>query len=97
MSHSVLCGFGAPYSGPYHVLLQREKTLQLLVHGRPITISTDLVKPAYILNGPDSWNTTFNPVVDATSAIAPPVTPPPSAARTTCFDLHVRFPLRFNI
>jgi hypothetical protein len=27
-----------PYSGPYQVLSQREKTLRLLVHGWPITI-----------------------------------------------------------
>jgi hypothetical protein len=40
-----------PYSGPYKVLSRRDKTLQLLVCGRPVTISTDRVKPAFILNG----------------------------------------------
>jgi hypothetical protein len=39
-----------PYSGPYQVLSWRDKTLQLLVCGRPVTVSTDRVKPAYILN-----------------------------------------------
>jgi hypothetical protein len=39
-----------PYSGPYRVLSQRDRTLQLLVHGRPVTVSTVRVKPAYILN-----------------------------------------------
>jgi hypothetical protein len=39
-----------PYSGPYQVLLRREKTLQILVRGTPVTVSTDRVKPAYMLN-----------------------------------------------
>jgi hypothetical protein len=29
-----------PYSGPYHVLSRKRKTLQPLVHGRAVTIST---------------------------------------------------------
>jgi hypothetical protein len=36
---------------PYRVLSRREKTLQLLVRGRPVTVSADRVKPAYILGG----------------------------------------------
>jgi cleavage and polyadenylation specificity factor subunit 1 len=39
-----------PYSGPYNVLSRREKTLQHLLRGRPVTVSTDRVKPAYTLN-----------------------------------------------
>jgi hypothetical protein len=50
-----------PYSGYYQVLSQKVKTLQLLVRGRPLTASTDRVKPAYVLNGTDHRNTTFNP------------------------------------
>jgi hypothetical protein len=42
-----------PYSGPYRVLSWRVKTLQLLVCWRPVTVSTDRVKPAYTLNGTD--------------------------------------------
>jgi hypothetical protein len=41
-----------PYSGPYHVLSRRDKMLQLLVCRRPVTVSTDRVKPAYILMRP---------------------------------------------
>jgi cleavage and polyadenylation specificity factor subunit 1 len=48
--------FEPPYSGPYQVLSRREKTLQLLMRGRPVTVSTDRVKPAYILNGTDRWS-----------------------------------------
>jgi hypothetical protein len=30
-----------PYSGPHKVLSRREKTLQILVRGKPLTVSTD--------------------------------------------------------
>jgi hypothetical protein len=42
----------------------RKKMLQLLVHGRPITVSTDRIKPAYMLNGSNCGATTSNPTVD---------------------------------
>jgi hypothetical protein len=56
-----------PYSGPYHVLSRRKKTLQLLVRGRPITASADRVKPNYILNGTNRGNN-FNPPAATTPA-----------------------------
>jgi hypothetical protein len=64
------------YSDPYQVLSWREKTLQLLMCGRPVTVSTDGVKPAYILNGTDCRNNIFNPLVNAIPAVAPPATLP---------------------
>jgi hypothetical protein len=63
------------YSSPYQVLSQRENTLQLLMYGRPITVSADRVKLAYTLNGTDCGNK-FNPTAAATLAIAPAVTMP---------------------
>jgi hypothetical protein len=45
------------YSGPYQVLSRRVKTLQLFVRGRPVTVSTDRIKPAYNLNGTDAGTT----------------------------------------
>jgi cleavage and polyadenylation specificity factor subunit 1 len=51
-----------PYSGPYWVLSWRVKTLQLIMRGRPVTVSTDRVKPAYTLNGTDRGSN-FNPPV----------------------------------
>jgi hypothetical protein len=57
------------YSGPHQILSQTDKTLQILVRGKPITVSADRVKQAYILNG-----TNFNPPATATSAIALPAT-----------------------
>jgi hypothetical protein len=41
----------SPYSGPYQVLSRREKTLQI---GKPLTVSADKVKPAYIFNEIDT-------------------------------------------
>jgi hypothetical protein len=74
-----------------------EKTLQLIVCGRPVTISTNRIKSAYILNGTDRGNTTFNPAIDATPAVAPPATPPSPSAQTALSGRHIHFPARFNI
>jgi cleavage and polyadenylation specificity factor subunit 1 len=38
------------FSGPYRILSRKEKPLKIHVRGRPVTVSTDRVKPAYILN-----------------------------------------------
>jgi cleavage and polyadenylation specificity factor subunit 1 len=65
-----------PYGGHYQVLSRKEKTLQLLMRGRPVTVST----PPYMLNETDCGTTTFNPAVDTTPAIAPSTT----ASRTNC-------------
>jgi hypothetical protein len=59
---------------PYQVLSWRKKTLQLVTCGRPLTLSTDRVKPAYIFNGTDCGNNTFNLPADTTLAVAPPAT-----------------------
>jgi hypothetical protein len=67
--------------------------MQLLVRGRPATVSTDMVKPAYMLNkaGRETTTTTFNSAADATPAAAPQL-----VTRTTRSRRHVRFPARFN-
>jgi cleavage and polyadenylation specificity factor subunit 1 len=80
-----------PYSGPYQVLSRREKTLLLLMRGKPVTLSAYRVKPAYVLNEADCWSTIFNPLASATADIAPP-----PATQTTCSGRRVRFPPRFN-
>jgi hypothetical protein len=64
-----------PYSGPYQVLSRREKTLQLLMRGRPITMSADRVKPAYVLNETDCGSTTSKSSAN-TPATPHPATPP---------------------
>jgi hypothetical protein len=53
-----------PCSGLYQILLWREKTLQRLACGRPITVSTNRLKPPYLLNGTDHRNTTFSHAVN---------------------------------
>jgi hypothetical protein len=89
-------GFGATYDGPNQVLSWREKTLQLLVRGRPVTVSSNMVKPTYILNGTDRGNNS-NPPVDTTPAVAPPATPPQPTTLTTGAGRHIYFPARFEI
>jgi hypothetical protein len=92
-----MCGaLEPPYSGPYQVLSWRDKTKQLLVCGRPITVSADRVKPAYICNGMDCGNN-FNPPAAATPAITPPATLSQPSTKTTCSGSHIHFPSRFNI
>jgi hypothetical protein len=54
------------YSGPYQVLSRKDKTLKLLVRGKPVTVSSDRVKPAYIFNEEDCGTTTFKPATTAT-------------------------------
>jgi hypothetical protein len=56
--------------------------LQLLVRGRPVTVSTDRVKPAYILNETNRGNNPNPP------AIATPATPPQPPTKTTCSGRH---------
>jgi hypothetical protein len=85
-----------PYSGPYQVQSRRSKTLQLLVRGRPVTVSTDRIKPAYILNGTDRGNN-FNPPATTTPAAAPPATQPQTSARNARSGRHIHFPARLNI
>jgi hypothetical protein len=44
------------------------------VRGKPVTVSADRVKPAYIFKEADFRNTVCNLAVKATPAIAPPAT-----------------------
>jgi hypothetical protein len=65
-----------PHSSPYCILSRRVKTLQILVCGRPVTMSRDGVKLAYILyETGHGATTTFNPAVNTTPATAPPGMP----------------------
>jgi hypothetical protein len=50
----------------HQVLSRREKTMQLLVRRRPVTVLIDRVKPAYILNWTDHGNN-FSPPVNETT------------------------------
>jgi hypothetical protein len=87
----------SPYNGPYQVLSRREKALRLLVRRRPVTVSTARVKPAYVLNGTDRGNSTFNPPVNATPAVASPAIQPQPSTRPTCSGYHIHFTAHFII
>jgi hypothetical protein len=85
-------GLEPPYSGPYQVLSRREKTLQLLVRGKPVTVSADRVKPAYVLKVSDHGSPTLISPANITPVPAPaPTSPPPPATQTTRSGRHVRF------
>jgi hypothetical protein len=67
------------------------------MRGKPVTVSADRVKPAYVMNETDTGITTFNPSGNTTPATAHPATPPqPPATQTKRSGRHVRFPARFN-
>jgi cleavage and polyadenylation specificity factor subunit 1 len=78
----------------YRVLLWREKTLQLLVRGKPVNVSADRVKPAYMLSSTDRGNSNFNQPAEATPTIPPPATPP---LHTTRLGRHFHFLAGLNI
>jgi hypothetical protein len=80
-----------PYSGSYQALSWRGKTLRLLMHVRPVIV-LDGVKPTYILNGTDRRNSTFNPLVNATPAIASSATLPQPSTQTMHSGRHIHFP-----
>jgi hypothetical protein len=80
----------------YRVLSRKEKMLQLILCGNPVMVSSDGVKPAYIINDADCGNTPFIPTAKATPSIAPlTLTLPTPTTRITCSGHHVHFPLSF--
>jgi hypothetical protein len=55
-----------PYSGPYQVLSWKDKPLKLLVRRKPIIVSANRVKPAYIFNEDECGIKAFKPATTAT-------------------------------
>jgi hypothetical protein len=85
-----------PYSGPHKVLSRTNKTFQLSVRGKTITLSADRVKPAFMLNESAYGTAATDPSpTRPPQAPALPVTPSPPAAQTTRSGSHVRFPARY--
>jgi hypothetical protein len=89
-------GFGAPLQRPLpRPVTERKDTVT--PRAREARHRVDRIKPAYILNGTDRGNGTFNPPVDAAPTIASPATPSWPSTRTTRSGRHIHFPGRFNI
>lgn len=71
------------YTGPHAVLERSEKVYKILVKGKPVTVSVDRLKPAYILN--DSSRSPIDELPDDT--------PPPEKVHTkTRSGRTVKFP-----
>ncbi|XP_023711055.1 uncharacterized protein LOC111866385 [Cryptotermes secundus] len=85
-----------PYTGPYQVLSRREKTLQLLVRGKHVTVSADRDKPAYILQETDR-GTSINPPAAATPTVGPPAITTQYPTRTTRSGRHIHLPARLKL
>lgn len=82
-----------PYTGPYKVLIRRDKTLTLDINGRESTVSIDRVKPAYVDDSEQLPVTTAQPAPMFTSSspsLTTPVEPSP-APITTRSGRRVRF------
>jgi hypothetical protein len=85
-----------PYSGSHKVLLRTNKTFQLSVRGKTITVSVDRVKPGYMLNESAHRMAATDPSpTRLPQAPASQVTPSPPAAQTRRSGRHVRFPARY--
>jgi hypothetical protein len=82
-----------PYSGPQKVIARTDKILKIDVRGRQVTVSTDRINSAYILEGTQHDN--GSPQAEPSSAPTKPVTPTQSP-RTTRSGRTVRFPVRFT-
>ena len=87
-----------PYSGPHKVLARTKKTLRITMNGRPVTVSTDRVKPAYIMAESDSRIVTAPAPRDQSTQPAPHSSAPsPPARLTTRSGRRVRFPARLDL
>ena len=61
-----------PYTGPYEVLERGDKVYKIVVKGKPVTVSIDRLKPAYILVDPPS---TTQPVSTSKNKSSPTTVP----------------------
>jgi hypothetical protein len=88
-------GSGASFQRPLPSPLPERENAAAAFARKSVKVSSDRVKPIYVLNQTDCGSTTFNPSASATPATVPPSTPPP-ISQTTRSGRHVPFPARFN-
>jgi len=87
-----------PYSDPYKVLARTKKTLRIAINGRTVTVSTDRVKPAYIMKETDGHTVTARAPPEQTSQPTPQLsTTSPPATVNICSGRRVRLPPRYDV
>jgi len=74
-----------PYEGPYEVLSRGEKTYKLKIRGRTVRVSTDRLKPAYILAEEEEEKTSLKPVLEE------------EKPTTTASGRRIKPPVRFKL
>jgi hypothetical protein len=85
-----------PYSGPYRVISHTTKTFKILIRNKTVTVSADIIKPAYMLTESDHGNYTYSsPSSKPSQSTSDSSIPHPPSARTTRSSRHVHFPTRF--
>jgi hypothetical protein len=60
-----------PYSGLHRILARTNKTLRIAIDGRPVTVLTDRVKPAYTMVDPDGRTMNARAPTEQTSQTLP--------------------------
>jgi cleavage and polyadenylation specificity factor subunit 1 len=80
------------YSSLHKVISRTDKTLQLYMCGKTVTVSADRVKPAYIFNEPESTMSSSPGSQISQSANSPDTSEP----RTTHPGRYIHLPARFN-
>jgi hypothetical protein len=75
-----------------------KKAMRIAIHGRPVTVSTDRVKPAFIMAETDSRTANVQAPPEQVTKTAPQSSKQdPAATQTTRCCRLVRFPARFNL
>src|SRR5215472_14727892 len=83
----------SPYSGPHLVISRTGKTITIAVRDRQVTVSTDRVKPAYLLAG-NQHHTCSPPAQPRDEPHKPATATQP--LRTTHSGRTIRLPVRFT-
>ncbi|XP_058791029.1 uncharacterized protein LOC131664155 [Phymastichus coffea] len=91
-----------PYRGSYEVIERNDKTMTLKIYNKPITVTIDTVKPAFILNDQEPPPTNIADSTLPTVFISPPkptfspTSPASEKVVTTRSGRRVRLPDRFQ-